>query len=124
MNNIKILDVRTPSQKQKQSGIEGTVNLGIVDTDGTVIVRLSGITMRRSKAGALFLSEPSYSVGTGAETKWWKHFNLYPITSDSDGDSQKSKKSTLTDEIVSILESGGTTSSDTQSNNTVSSSSS
>lgn len=119
---IKILDVLTPTEKQKNSGIYGTVNLGI-EHDGVMIARLSGITVRKSGQGSMFLSEPSYSVGDGENKKWYKHYNLYPGPRGDEGASQREAKDKVTTEVLRILENGGTkraNSGGTQSQNTAS----
>lgn len=104
--SIKILDVIPPSQKQQDSGIMGTVNLAIEDS-GVTIVRLNGITVRKSGAGNMFLSEPSYSVGEGTDKKWWKHFMCYPGPKGEEGASQRELKDSLTAEVIRLLEAGG-----------------
>ena len=104
--SIKILDVIPPSQKQQDSGIMGTVNLMISEGD-VDIVRLNGITVRKSGAGNMFLSEPSYSVGEGGDKKWWKHFMAYPGPKGDEGASQRELKDSLTAEVIRILDSGG-----------------
>ena len=104
---IKILDVFTPSEKQKASGIEGTVNLGL-EHDNVLIIRANGITIRKAKSGNMFLSEPSYSVGDGDDKKWWKHFMLYPGPRGEEGETQRNAKDALTSEVLRVLESGGT----------------
>ena len=104
---IKILDVLTPSDKQKAAGIHGTVNLGI-ENDGVLVTRLSGITIRKSGQGSMFMSEPSYAVGEGDNKKWYKHYNLYPGPRGDEGASQRQAKDKLTTEVLRVLESGGT----------------
>jgi hypothetical protein len=104
---IKILDVLTPSDKQKNSGILGTINLGIVN-DGVMITKLHGLTVRKSKSGNYFLSEPSYPVGEGDNKNWYKHFTLYPGPAGPEGQSQRDSKDALTKEVIRILENGGT----------------
>lgn len=104
---FKILDVFTPSEKQKSAGIHGTVNFEIVN-DGATLVRLSGATLRQSKDGNFFLSEPSFSIGQGSDQKWLKHYQIYPGTGDESNQAQRSSRDSLTEEVVRILQQGGT----------------
>jgi len=110
---INILDVITPSDRQKQSGILGTVNLEMTNDNGQPIAKLNGLTIRANKqTGERFLSEPSYKVEKqGQAATYYKHFQLYPWKRD-DGDTvinaQKASNDKLTAEVVRLLDAGGT----------------
>ncbi len=108
--NVKILEVIPPSEKQTQSNIHGTVNLMIEADNGTPVVRLSGITVRKDKSGNSFLSMPSYKVGTDKDAKYYNHFQLFPLINDNEeaSSSQKDRLNALTQEVVRIVANGGT----------------
>jgi len=102
--NINIAGVYTPSPKQLNVGIHGSVNLEIVSDEGFALARLNGITVRKSKAGSQFLSMPSFKV-TGKEgDKWLKHFALFPFGDDSDyNNKQKENLAKLTHEVLRLI---------------------
>lgn len=108
--NVKILEVIPPSDKQTQSNIHGTVNLMIEADNGTPVVRLSGITVRKDKSGNSFLSMPSYKVGDNKEAKYYNHFQLFPLINDNEeaSSNQKDRLNALTQEVVRLVASGGT----------------
>jgi len=103
----KIIDVIPPSEKQENAGIHGTVNLEIV-SDGVVLTRMSGVSVRKSKKGDRFLSEPSYPVGEGEQRKWYKHFHLFPGPGGEEGQQQRDSRDALTAEVIRVLDNGGT----------------
>lgn len=107
---INILDVIPPSEKQLKAGMLGTVNLAIAADSGELLARLNGFTVRANKSdGSKFLSEPSFKVGEGDTAKYLKHFSLFPLSGDAAIDRvQKEKMSALTQEVLRILDTGGT----------------
>lgn len=109
--NIKICDVFAPSDKQLNVGIHGTVNLEIIGDNGNAIVRLNGIAVRKNgKDGSRFLAEPSYKVTKDGVDKYWSHFKVYPGKKDdqSYNESQRNESDALINEILRVLDNGGT----------------
>jgi len=115
---ISIHSVTTPSDAQKNSGILGTVQLDIIDpNDNRVFFSLPGIMVRKSKKGDRFLSPPSKKVGDGKEARYFNYFNVFPLkrtSRESDpsitqyNEEQKANMSKLTQEVLRILDNGGT----------------
>jgi len=102
---VNISGVFTPSPKQTAAGIHGAASVEVVSDEGFVIARLSGITVRESKAGSKFLSMPSFKISGKDGDKWLKHFNLFPLGEDADyNNAQKESMSKFTNEILRLLE--------------------
>jgi hypothetical protein len=117
---INISGVFPPTQKQKAVGIHGAASVELVSDESFVVARLSGITVRESKAGNKFLSMPSFKITgkDGGDDKWLKHFNLFPLGEDADyNNSQKESLSKLTQEILRLLEEKKSSYNDTRNNN-------
>ena len=110
--NVNIVNVFAPSEAQKKSNIFGNVNIEIVANDGTLIVRLSGITLRKTKSQDYFLSMPSYDYTKDGEKQYRKHFDLFPLKSGDENksfnDEQKKRAKALTDEVIRLANNGGT----------------
>lgn len=106
---INIAGVHSPSEKQRNVGIHGSVNLELVSPDGTVIARLNGITVRESKAGNKFMSPPAFKItGKDGNDKWLQHYNLFPLGSDDATNViQRESLNQLTQEVLRMLEGGG-----------------
>jgi hypothetical protein len=107
---IKIIDVMTPSQAQAKNNILGSVTLEITADDNTPIVRLTGITVKKSKDGNRFLSMPSFKVGQADKERWLNHYSIFPGKADDSELSQKQRKrmDKLTQDVLRVLDSGGT----------------
>lgn len=107
--NIKITDVFVATEKQKASGILGTVNLGIHSEDGTIVARLNGITVRNGEKGQ-FLAMPSWKQGEGAEAKYRNHFQVFPFEHENEefNNKQKTRMDLLLKEVNRIISNGGT----------------
>lgn len=110
MSDIQIVDVIAPSENQIKSNILGTVNLMIVGQDSLPIARLNGLTVRKNKEGKRFLAAPSYPVGEGDKKQWYNHFTLFPTKTDDDSfnNKQRATMDVLTEEVLRILDTGGT----------------
>lgn len=108
--NIQIVDVIPPSEAQVKSNILGTVNLMIVGEDNMPIARLNGLTVRRNKQEKRFLAAPSYPVGEGEKKQWYNHYTMFPTKTDDDSfnNKQRATMDTLTEEVLRVLDSGGT----------------
>lgn len=109
---MKINGVYTPSDKQKEKGIGGTVNLSIVDDNDRVLTQLNGIMIRQSKEGNRFLAAPGYSIADDPQTgqkRYRNHFKLFPLSdNEQDNATQKERMASLTAEVTKILDAGGT----------------
>ncbi len=107
---IKIVDVMTPSPAQTQNNILGTVAVEILADDGSVIVRLNGLTVRKAKDGTKFLAMPSFQVGKEGNEKWLNHFKLFPGNNDESDLSkkQRARMDKVATDAIRILENGGT----------------
>jgi len=110
---INITDVFVPSENQVKANIHGTVNLEIVDDNGTTITKLSGICVRKNtKDGTFFLAPPSYMHEKNGEKKYNNHFSLFPFKQGDGNDTynkgQKDALNTLTADVVRVLSKGGT----------------
>lgn len=92
---IKIDKVVPPSDKQLKRNMLGTVNISLISDTGQQIVTLYGMTLKKSKTGAFFLSEPSYKAGD----KWFSHYRLLPMQDDA--------KNSLTAEVIKLLKEAG-----------------
>lgn len=109
--NINILDVIPPSEKQAGAGIHGTVNLEITGPDGTPVCKLNGIAVRKTKDGSSrFLGEPSYPVTRDGDTKYYRHFQMFPRRKDDEdfNNAQRAANDALTEEVLRLLDGGGT----------------
>jgi hypothetical protein len=106
---INIAGVHAPTEKQRNVGIHGSVNLELSSPDGTVIARLNGITVRESKAGNKFMSPPAFKiVGKDGSDKWLQHYNLFPLGNDeSNNIVQKDSLNKLTQEVLRMLDGAG-----------------
>lgn len=113
---FKIHSVTPPSNEQVKVGILGTVEIHIVDAkDERVFIRLPQIMVRQAKAsGDRFLSTPSKKVGE----KYYNYFDIFPLrrgknpndnTHAEYNEGQKGNMSKLTQEVLRILDNGGTT---------------
>lgn len=111
MTQIKITGVYTPSEAQKAARIMGTASFCIVDDDGNDMVYLNGVKILEKKDGsARFLSMPSYKVGDN----WRSHFRIFPSGPKSESrDAQRGRMDSITEEVLRILDSGGTPSKST-----------
>lgn len=110
--DVKIIDVFTPSEAQTKKNIFGNVNLEIVSADGTLVARLTGIALRKTKSQDYFLSMPSYEFTKDGEKQYRKHFDIFPFKAGEDNkdfnNKQKERTKALTDEVVRIVSKGGT----------------
>jgi hypothetical protein len=106
---INIAGVHAPTEKQRNVGIHGSVNLELASPDGTVIARLNGITVRESKAGNKFMSPPAFKItGKDGNDKWLQHYNLFPLGNDeSDNTTQRDNLNKLTQEVLRMLNDAG-----------------
>lgn len=103
---INIVGVNAPTEKQRSVGIHGSVNLELAGTDGSVIARLNGITVRQSKSGNKFMSPPAFKItGKDGADKWLQHFNLFPLSGDEGTNAvQKENLNKLTQEVLRMLD--------------------
>ena len=106
---INIAGVHAPTEKQRNVGIHGSVNLELSSPDGTVIARLNGITVRESKAGNKFMSPPAFKItGKDGNDKWLQHYNLFPLGNDeSNNTAQRDSLNKLTQEVLRMLDGAG-----------------
>jgi hypothetical protein len=107
---INISQVFTPSPNQTAKGILGTANLAILDDEGNPVAYLNGMTVRRTKDGKnRFLSMPSYAIKKEGETQYRNHFALFPSgKEDSSRQAQRARMDSLTNDVLRILDNGGT----------------
>lgn len=108
--DIKIADVIAPSPAQVKKNIFGTINIEICADDGTTVVRLNGITVKKSKDGTRFLAMPSFKIGQEDNEKWLHHYTLFPNKNDDSPLTQKqrARMDKLTIDAMRLLDSGGT----------------
>ena len=107
---INIADVIPPTEKQVASNIHGTVNLSISAEDGTPVVRLNGISVRKAKDGNMFLAMPTYRIGSGPKPSYYPHFKLFPGKRDDTAfnEAQRARSDELTATVLKKLKEGGT----------------
>ena len=110
---INIAGVHAPTEKQRNVGIHGSVNLELSSPDGTVIARLNGITVRESKSGNKFMSPPAFKItGKDGNDKWLQHYNLFPLgADDATNTTQRESLNQLTQEVLRMLDGAGDNSS-------------
>jgi len=110
--NVNIVDVFAPSEAQVKKNILGNANLEVVSADGILVVRLSGLTLRKTKNGDYFLSPPSYDYLKNGEKMYRKHYDLFPFKMGEENkefnNNQKQRSKAITDEIVRLVNNGGT----------------
>lgn len=108
--DIKVTDVMMPSEAQKNSNIHGSVSIEILADDGSTVVRLSGISVRKTKDGTRFLAMPSFPVGKGDQAKYLNHYSIFPGKGDDSDLSkkQRARMDKLTADVMRILDAGGT----------------
>jgi hypothetical protein len=103
---LKIKEVFTPSDNQIKAGIYGTVCIEILDsTNNLPVITVYNILVRKNKNGEMFLSMPATKNGE----KYYNIVDLFKLGEDEKGnETQKSLRSNLTQEVLRILNSGGT----------------
>ena len=108
--DIKIADVMTPTEAQNKNNILGIVAIEIVADDGSVLVKLNGITVRKAKDGTRFLAMPSYKIGKEGQEKWLNYYKMFPSEGDESEMSkkQRSRMDKLAQDAMRILDNGGT----------------